>query len=77
MKELISYLKDDLLPWVKVIFGGLCFLALPFSALAGVWDLTGNFISDPEDRGIVSALILAVAGWGYYRFEKDWRHHGY
>jgi hypothetical protein len=61
--------------WIKVIFGGLCFFAVLFSALSGVWTAVGEFIEDGEIRAIVSFLIILIIGWGYERFEKDWRHY--
>jgi hypothetical protein len=61
--------------YIKVIFGGICFFILLFSALSGIWNFVGNFIQEQELKGLVSIGGLLFLGWGYNRFETEWRHY--
>jgi hypothetical protein len=61
--------------YIKVIFGGICFFLLVYSALSGIWDFVGNFIQDIELKGLVTTFTLLFLGWGYNRFETEWRHY--
>ena len=61
--------------YIKVIFGGICFFLLVYSALSGIWDFVGNFIKDPELKGLITTFTLLFLGWGYNRLETKWRHY--
>jgi len=61
--------------YIKVIFGGGCFLILVFSAFFGIWDYIGNFIKEEELRFIISLFSLLLLGWGYLRFEEEWKYY--
>ena len=61
--------------YIKVIFGGCCFLILILSALSGIWNFVGNFIKEGDLRFIVSLFSLFLLGWGYLRFEEEWQHY--
>ena len=62
---------------IKVIFGVCCFLIIVVFVLYGIWDFVGLFIDEENEglRTVVSMLSTLLVGWGYNRFEEEWKHY--